>query len=220
MFQVTAKTLSRRSREAVAVKEEDEDEEEPKQEELSSSGEREVKRRETRKDVKKEKNDGWDKDAKELKPLEAGQRPEDGPEKVRPRLRRTPAVTTATNASSPQVEGKAEARERAKKASDVPVHITASGEPVPVSEEPEELDQKTFSEVGVVGGRGRGPGHSGVTAAVAAVQGEDEAGEGGAEAAGPSGEGPVGAGAAGAHQAVSDQDRGPHHRLPAEVLQP
>lgn len=94
MFQVTAatKTLSRRSREAVAVKEEDEDEEEPKQEELSSSGEREVKRRDTRKDVKKDKNEGWDKDTKELKdrkelkPQEAGQRPEDGPEKVRPRL--------------------------------------------------------------------------------------------------------------------------------------
>lgn len=34
-----------------------------------------------------------------------------------------------------------------KKACDVPVHITASGEPVPVCEEPEELDQKTFSEV-------------------------------------------------------------------------
>lgn len=45
------------------------------------------------------------------------------------------------------MEGKAEGRERVKKVSDVPVHITASGEPVPVSEEPEELDQKTFSEV-------------------------------------------------------------------------
>lgn len=45
------------------------------------------------------------------------------------------------------MEAKAEVRERVKKASDVPIHITASGEPVPVSEEPEELDQKTFSEV-------------------------------------------------------------------------
>lgn len=45
------------------------------------------------------------------------------------------------------MEAKAEVRERVKKASDVPIHITASGEPVPVSVEPEELDQKTFSEV-------------------------------------------------------------------------
>uniref|UniRef100_A0A3Q2Y1N5 Chromodomain helicase DNA binding protein 1 n=1 Tax=Hippocampus comes TaxID=109280 RepID=A0A3Q2Y1N5_HIPCM len=36
-------------------------------------------------------------------------------------------------------------RERLKKAPDVPVHITASGENVPLSEESEELDQKTFS---------------------------------------------------------------------------
>uniref|UniRef100_A0A673C0X5 Uncharacterized protein n=1 Tax=Sphaeramia orbicularis TaxID=375764 RepID=A0A673C0X5_9TELE len=44
-----------------------------------------------------------------------------------------------------QNEIKSEARERTKKASDTPIHITASGEPVPVSEESEELDQKTFS---------------------------------------------------------------------------
>jgi hypothetical protein len=31
--------------------------------------------------------------------------------------------------------------------SDAPVHITASGEPVPIAEESEELDQKTFSIV-------------------------------------------------------------------------
>uniref|UniRef100_A0A4W6DQ53 Chromodomain helicase DNA binding protein 1 n=1 Tax=Lates calcarifer TaxID=8187 RepID=A0A4W6DQ53_LATCA len=34
---------------------------------------------------------------------------------------------------------------RTKKASDVPLHITASGENVPISEESEELDQRTFS---------------------------------------------------------------------------
>uniref|UniRef100_A0A8C4IBL5 DNA helicase n=1 Tax=Dicentrarchus labrax TaxID=13489 RepID=A0A8C4IBL5_DICLA len=44
-----------------------------------------------------------------------------------------------------QNEIKTEVRERTKKASDVPVHITASGENVPVSEESEELDQRTFS---------------------------------------------------------------------------
>lgn len=42
---------------------------------------------------------------------------------------------------------KAEVRERTKKASDMPILITASGENVPVSEESEELDQKTFSVV-------------------------------------------------------------------------
>lgn len=46
-----------------------------------------------------------------------------------------------------QNEVKVEVRERTKKASDMPVHITASGENVPVSEESEELDQKTFSVV-------------------------------------------------------------------------
>uniref|UniRef100_A0A7N6AWJ3 DNA helicase n=1 Tax=Anabas testudineus TaxID=64144 RepID=A0A7N6AWJ3_ANATE len=44
-------------------------------------------------------------------------------------------------------EEKSEVRERTKKASDVPVHITASGENVPVSDESEELDQRTFSVV-------------------------------------------------------------------------
>uniref|UniRef100_A0A3B4V3V4 Chromodomain helicase DNA binding protein 1 n=1 Tax=Seriola dumerili TaxID=41447 RepID=A0A3B4V3V4_SERDU len=44
-------------------------------------------------------------------------------------------------------EEKTEVRERTKKASDVPVHITASGENVPISEESEELDQRTFSVV-------------------------------------------------------------------------
>lgn len=42
---------------------------------------------------------------------------------------------------------KNEVRERAKKVSDGPVHITASGETVPISEESEELDQRTFSVV-------------------------------------------------------------------------
>ncbi|XP_040095293.1 chromodomain-helicase-DNA-binding protein 1 isoform X2 [Oryx dammah] len=44
-------------------------------------------------------------------------------------------------------ESKSESKERSKKSSvsDAPVHITASGEPVPIAEESEELDQKTFS---------------------------------------------------------------------------
>lgn len=48
---------------------------------------------------------------------------------------------------SQQNEVKAEVQEKTKKLSDVPVHVTASGENVPISEESEELDQKTFSVV-------------------------------------------------------------------------
>uniref|UniRef100_A0A8C5BRW0 DNA helicase n=1 Tax=Gadus morhua TaxID=8049 RepID=A0A8C5BRW0_GADMO len=44
-----------------------------------------------------------------------------------------------------QNDVKMEIREKAKKLADTPVHITAGGEPVPISEESEELDQKTFS---------------------------------------------------------------------------
>ncbi|XP_072453470.1 chromodomain-helicase-DNA-binding protein 1 isoform X6 [Notamacropus eugenii] len=44
-------------------------------------------------------------------------------------------------------ETKSDNKEKSKKStiSDAPVHITASGEPVPISEDSEELDQKTFS---------------------------------------------------------------------------
>ena len=48
---------------------------------------------------------------------------------------------------SQQNDVKMEIREKAKKLADTPVHITAGGEPVPISEESEELDQKTFSVV-------------------------------------------------------------------------
>lgn len=46
-----------------------------------------------------------------------------------------------------QNDVKNEVRERAKKVPDGPIHITASGETVPISEESEELDQRTFSVV-------------------------------------------------------------------------
>uniref|UniRef100_A0A8D2LII2 Chromodomain helicase DNA binding protein 1 n=1 Tax=Varanus komodoensis TaxID=61221 RepID=A0A8D2LII2_VARKO len=44
-------------------------------------------------------------------------------------------------------ESKSESKDKTKKtpSADTPVHITASSEPVPISEESEELDQKTFS---------------------------------------------------------------------------
>ncbi|KAM9841440.1 chromodomain-helicase-DNA-binding protein 1 [Aulostomus maculatus] len=137
---VPTKTPSRRGRaDRVVVKgerddeeeDEEEEEEEAEQGELSSSGEKEVKEKETKKECKKEKEESWDfkdakepKEKKETKPSEAAHKAEEVPEKN---------------------EIKAEVRERLKKASDVAVHITASGENVPVSEESEELDQKTFS---------------------------------------------------------------------------
>lgn len=46
-----------------------------------------------------------------------------------------------------QNEVRTELRERTKKSSDSSAHLTASTENVPVSEESEELDQKTFSVV-------------------------------------------------------------------------
>lgn len=44
---------------------------------------------------------------------------------------------------------KSEYKEKNKKVPllDIPVHITAISEPVPISDESEELDQKTFSVV-------------------------------------------------------------------------
>ncbi|XP_010786108.1 chromodomain-helicase-DNA-binding protein 1-like [Notothenia coriiceps] len=124
------KAQSRRGRADRVVPKEDEDEEEdeededeePEQEEVSSSGEMEIK-----KESKKEKkDDSWDfketkepKEKKETKPLEA--------------------VYKEDNLDKNEV--------KTKKPGDVPVHITAGGETVPVSEESEELDQRTFSVV-------------------------------------------------------------------------
>ncbi|XP_033845032.1 chromodomain-helicase-DNA-binding protein 1 [Periophthalmus magnuspinnatus] len=135
---VQVKSQSRRSRaERVVVKkeeEEEEDEEEDEQDEEednSSSGEKEVKDKESKKEIKKEKrDDSWDtkekeqKEKKDTKPPEPAHKQEELVEKN---------------------EIKNETRERSKKLSDTPLHITACGEPVPVFEESEELDQKTFS---------------------------------------------------------------------------
>ncbi|KAF3702432.1 Chromodomain-helicase-DNA-binding protein 1 [Channa argus] len=131
---VPVKPPNRRGRVERVVEEEDddddddEDDDEPEQEEGSSSGETEVKEKEGNKE---KREDIWDmkdtkesKEKKETKPLEVVNKQEESMEKN---------------------EVKAEVWERTKKASDVPVHITASGENVPVSEESEELDQRTFS---------------------------------------------------------------------------
>lgn len=93
------KALSRHSRvDKVVVKEEDEDDDddddedddEPEQEELSSSGEREVKGKDIKNEIKKEKKEeSWDiketkepKERKETKPLEAPHKTEESMEKV------------------------------------------------------------------------------------------------------------------------------------------
>uniref|UniRef100_A0A667ZBU6 Chromodomain helicase DNA binding protein 1 n=1 Tax=Myripristis murdjan TaxID=586833 RepID=A0A667ZBU6_9TELE len=111
--------------ERVVVKEE----EEPDQEDLPLPDEREVKEKEIKKECKKEKKEETrdtkeKKEQKETKPPEPLHKQEESLEKN---------------------EVKAEVQEKTKKLSDVPVHVTASGENVPISEESEELDQKTFS---------------------------------------------------------------------------
>uniref|UniRef100_A0A6Q2XJ74 Helicase C-terminal domain-containing protein n=1 Tax=Esox lucius TaxID=8010 RepID=A0A6Q2XJ74_ESOLU len=106
---------------------EEEEEEEPHEPEVPSPTEEdeELKEREIKKDIKKEKKEESRdvKEKKDTKPLEPVHKVEDKAE----------------------VRDKAELREKPKKASDMPVHITAAGDNVPISEESEELDQKTFS---------------------------------------------------------------------------
>ncbi|KAM3600085.1 uncharacterized protein V6R79_017148 [Siganus canaliculatus] len=130
------KSLSRRSRaDRVVVKEEQEEEEEeedaddekPPQDE-ASSGERDSRGKEVKKEKREE---SWDtkeaketKEKKETKPLDAVYKQEENMEKN---------------------EIKTELRERTRKAPDVPIYVTPSGESVPGSEESEELDQRTFS---------------------------------------------------------------------------
>ncbi|KAM6902342.1 LOW QUALITY PROTEIN: chromodomain-helicase-DNA-binding protein 1-like [Xenentodon cancila] len=117
------KPLSRRGRADKVLEEEEEeedDDDEPEQDN-SSSGERECREKE----VKKEEEICDIKESKDKKEItQAIQKPEEGIEKN---------------------EVKSEPRERTKKSSDAAVHLTASTENVPVSEESEELDQKTFS---------------------------------------------------------------------------
>ncbi|XP_037340666.2 chromodomain-helicase-DNA-binding protein 1 [Pungitius pungitius] len=120
---------SRRNRaDRVVEKDEEDEDEDPEQEEVSSSGERDLLEKEVKREKKEE---SWDlkdtkelKEKKETKPLEVIHKQEESMEKI---------------------EIKAEVRERTKRASEVPLHITATGDNVLVSEESEELDQRTFS---------------------------------------------------------------------------
>uniref|UniRef100_A0A8D2PJI7 Chromodomain helicase DNA binding protein 1 n=1 Tax=Zosterops lateralis melanops TaxID=1220523 RepID=A0A8D2PJI7_ZOSLA len=83
---------------------------------------RETKEKESKRDLKREKKEKEDK--KELKEKDIKEKRENKVNEI-----------------------KSENKEKAKKIPllDTPVHITASSEPVPISEESEELDQKTFS---------------------------------------------------------------------------
>ncbi|KAG5272692.1 hypothetical protein AALO_G00168310 [Alosa alosa] len=132
------KPPTRRGRaEPVVVKQEEEEEEDSEPEPLTPKEPEEKEKekdREVKKEIKKEKKeDGRDgkekrepKEKKEAKPPEPVTRVEEPPvEKM--------------------VEIKAEVREKGGKKADTPVHIASGGENVPISEESEELDQKTFS---------------------------------------------------------------------------
>uniref|UniRef100_A0A1A7Y604 Stress-activated protein kinase JNK n=1 Tax=Iconisemion striatum TaxID=60296 RepID=A0A1A7Y604_9TELE len=117
--------------EKMMVKEEEEEDNEEDEQDTFSSGERDCKDKETRKDVKKERNDNCDfkeiiesKEKMEIMSLEPVHKQEDGTEKS---------------------EVKPEGRERAKKTSDPSVHKSTNAENLLVSDESEELDQRTFS---------------------------------------------------------------------------
>ncbi|XP_059865090.1 chromodomain-helicase-DNA-binding protein 1 isoform X2 [Delphinus delphis] len=108
----------------VCIKKEPEEKREAKEKENKRELKREIKEKEDKKDIKEKDF----KEKRENKVKEAIQKEKDIKEEK-------------------LSESKSDSKERSKKSSvsDAPVHITASGEPVPISEESEELDQKTFS---------------------------------------------------------------------------
>ncbi|XP_010147126.1 PREDICTED: chromodomain-helicase-DNA-binding protein 1-like, partial [Eurypyga helias] len=96
---------------------------------------RETKEKENKRDLKKEKKEKDNK--KELKNIK-----EKRDNKVKESTQKEKEIK-----EEKVNEIKSENKEKNKKVSllDIPVHITATSEPVPISEESEELDQKTFS---------------------------------------------------------------------------
>ncbi|KAK2118142.1 transcriptional regulator [Saguinus oedipus] len=108
----------------VCIKKEPEEKREAKEKENKKELKREIKEKEDKKDIKEKDF----KEKRENKVKEAIQKEKDIKEEK-------------------LSESKSDSKERSKKSSvsDAPVHITASGEPVLISEESEELDQKTFS---------------------------------------------------------------------------
>ncbi|NXH57702.1 CHD1 protein, partial [Rhabdornis inornatus] len=122
------------------IKAEKENEEKPEPDtgiKKEAEEKRETKEKENKRDLKREKKEKEDK--KELKEKDIKEKREN---KVKESTQKEKEVK-----EEKVNEVKSENKEKTKKIPllDTPVHITACSEPVPISEESEELDQKTFS---------------------------------------------------------------------------
>ncbi|OXB54475.1 hypothetical protein ASZ78_010833 [Callipepla squamata] len=122
------------------IKTEKENEEKPEPDigiKKEAEEKRETKEKENKRDLKREKKEKEDK--KELKEKDNKEKREN---KVKESTQKEKEVK-----EEKVNEIKSENKEKSKKIPllDTPVHITATSEPVPISEESEELDQKTFS---------------------------------------------------------------------------
>ncbi|KAF1673073.1 Chromodomain-helicase-DNA-binding protein 1, partial [Pygoscelis papua] len=122
------------------IKAEKENEEKPEPDigiKKEAEEKRETKEKENKRDLKREKKEKEDK--KELKEKDIKEKREN---KVKESTQKEKEVK-----EEKVNEVKSENKEKSKKIPllDTPVHITATSEPVPISEESEELDQKTFS---------------------------------------------------------------------------
>ncbi|XP_078009234.1 chromodomain-helicase-DNA-binding protein 1 isoform X1 [Phascolarctos cinereus] len=98
---------------------------------------REAKEKENKRDLKRERKEKEDK--KDIKEKDIKEKRES---KIKEAMQKDKDIKEEKLS-----ETKSDSKEKSKKStiSDAPVHITASGEPVPISEDSEELDQKTFS---------------------------------------------------------------------------
>ncbi|NWU89438.1 CHD1 protein, partial [Upupa epops] len=122
------------------IKAEKENEEKPEPDtgiKKDTEEKRETKEKENKRDLKREKKEKEDK--KELKEKDVKEKREN---KVKESTQKEKEVK-----EEKVNENKSENKEKTKKNPllDTPVHITATSEPVPILEESEELDQKTFS---------------------------------------------------------------------------
>ncbi|NXP49677.1 CHD1 protein, partial [Heliornis fulica] len=116
-----------------AAEKENEEKPEPNIGIKKEAEERETKEKENKRDLKREKKEKEDK--KELKDIKRENKVKDSTQKEKE------VKEDKVN------EIRSENKEKNKKIPllDTPVHITATSDPVPISEESEELDQKTFS---------------------------------------------------------------------------
>ncbi|MGH0179343.1 UNVERIFIED_CONTAM: hypothetical protein FKN15_010392 [Acipenser sinensis] len=110
----------------------DDDEPEPETVIKNEPEEKEAKEKDNKKEKKDKKEEN--KDVKEKREL-----------KEKKEMKAEPVLKKEEIKEEKITEVKVEIKEKLKKVTDAPVHITASGEPVLIAEESEELDQKTFS---------------------------------------------------------------------------